>query len=103
MSRKKHTHQSKAEEHAEEVAGVAAVENEAQKTETETSEAMPNDATRFARVLRTAQEVAKKRLAGTRAEQLIEQLPGRVEKALDQLLDRVGLVRKSTLKAMPAE
>lgn len=65
---------------------------------------------------RTAIDVAKKRLAGTRAEKVVEkvaetvaasrgeleQLPARMEKELDGFLDRtldkVGLVRKSRLE-----
>jgi hypothetical protein len=96
MSKKKHTHQTKAEEHAEAEAEAAApgVVLEGVPVDDEKSAA---PATRLQRLLERARTVAKKRLAGTRAEQLLEQLPGRVEKLLDNALDRVGLVRKSTL------
>ena len=40
---------------------------------------------------------AEKRLEGTRAQKLLNDLPVRAEKELDGLLDRVGLVRKSRI------
>ena len=45
-----------------------------------------------------ARAAAKKRLAGSRIEKLLEKLPGTIEGEVDALLERVGLVRKSRLE-----
>jgi hypothetical protein len=45
--------------------------------------------------LQRLRAAAEKRLAGTRAERVLKELPERAERELDGLLDRVGLVRKS--------
>jgi hypothetical protein len=101
MTRKKHTHLSKSEAHAEAVALTAdAAETAAGQSATEAkpdgdASAEPN---RFRRIAQSAEELAKKRLHGTRAELLLDTVPARLEKALDALLDRVGLVRKSKLE-----
>ncbi len=50
-----------------------------------------------------ARAAAKKRLAGTRVEGLIEKLPGQIEGEVDALLDRVGLVRKARLAIVREE
>ena len=41
------------------------------------------------------------RLEGTRAKKVLDEVPARVEKELDAVLDRIGLVRKSKLQAQP--
>lgn len=50
----------------------------------------------------SARAAAKKRLAGSKVEQLIEKLPNQIEGEVDALLDRVGLVRKARLDATVA-
>ena len=89
MARKKHTQQSKSEEHAEVVVAAEAAEQAR-------AEAAPTG--RLQRLLRTAEDLAKSRLGGTRAELLVDGLPARIEKLVDAALDRVGLVRKSKLE-----
>ncbi|MDP2339540.1 MAG: hypothetical protein Q8O67_01170 [Deltaproteobacteria bacterium] len=46
---------------------------------------------------------AKKRLAGTRLEKLLDKLPGTLSSEVDALLERVGLVRKSRLEIVKEE
>lgn len=110
MSRKKHTHQTKAEAHADEVV-LAATATQTDGTAGENGEAKPTDpfqrATieaqgRLQKLIKTAEELAKTRLSGTRMELLVDGLPARLEKALDAALDRVGLVRKSKLDGSSA-
>jgi hypothetical protein len=103
MSRKKHTHQTKAEAHADEV---VLAENAADGESKETAQDKASDpfqrATieaqgRIQKLIKSAEELAKTRLSGTRMELLMDGLPARLEKAFDAALDRVGLVRKSKL------
>lgn len=49
----------------------------------------------WAELEQNAKAAAKKRLAGSKVEQLIEKLPSQIEDEVDALLDRVGLVRKA--------
>lgn len=112
MTRKKHTHQTKSEEHAEVVATAPeVVETTAPKSEAQ-SEAEPTDPfrraavdaqTRLQKLVKSAQDMARARLAGTRLERLIDGLPARLEKRADDLLDRVGLVRKKKMTMAAAE
>ncbi len=60
--------------------------------------ALKADATaRVRRMMTSAEDIAKERLRGTRA----EQIPARLGKAFDAVLDRCGLVRKSKLASVP--
>ncbi len=62
---------------------------------------------RFRKELSTLEEnarkAAKKRLAGSKVEQLIEKLPRQIEGEVDALLDKVGLVRKARLEIVKEE
>lgn len=98
MSRKKHTHQTKAEAHADEAAVAATVAETSQSSGDAKSapfERADVAKGRLHKLVKTAEELAKTRLSGTRVELLIDGLPERLEKALDAALDRFGLVRKS--------
>lgn len=101
MSRKKkHTHQTKSEARAEaEVIAADVVQN----GETPAAAADNAPTGRVQQLLKTAEEMAKSRLAGTRAELLLDGLPARIEAFVDAALDRVGLVRKSKLEGARAE
>lgn len=100
MSRKKHTHQTKAEAHADEAAVAATVAETSQNSGDANSAPFQRADVakgRLHKLVKTAEELAKTRLSGTRVELLIDGLPERLEKALDAALDRFGLVRKSKL------
>lgn len=88
MSRKKHPHQSKSEAHLEAAAATPSAEAVVDGVEGNG---------RVRRMVQSAEDLAKKRLQGTRIELVLDAVPVRLEKALDGLLDRVGLVRKSKL------
>lgn len=103
MSRKKHTHQSKAEAHAEDAVLAANVTETGDDATTGGKPSEPFQRAsieaqgRIQKLFKSAEELAKTRLTGTRMELLMDGLPARLEKALDAALDRVGLVRKSKL------
>lgn len=97
MSRKKHTHQTKAEAHADEAAVAATVAETTQQNGAGDPSSADVAKGRLHKLVKTAEELAKTRLSGTRVELLIDGLPERLEKALDAALDRFGLVRKSKL------
>ena len=94
MTTKKKPHQTKAEEHAEFVAAAAEAR---EAPDAKTTPQTP--VSRFQRL----QELARKRLQGTRAALLLDKVPARLEKAIDIALDHLGLVRKSKLIPAAAE
>src|SRR5512139_2351746 len=106
MTRKKHTHQTKSEAHAEEVVLAEATPTGGDAGAPEGKPADPfqratvEARSRLQKLLKTAEEIARKRLTGTKVEQLFDR--ARLEKALDAALDRVGLVRKSKLPGAQA-
>ncbi len=99
MSRKKHTHQTKSEAHADEVVLASNATDGAEGAEGAAKDGeKPIEAqTRIQKLLKSAEELAKTRLSGTRVELLMDGLPARLDKAFDAALDRLGLVRKSKL------
>ena len=48
---------------------------------------------------KNAREAARRRLAGSRFESLVEKFPAQLEGEVDALLDRVGLMRKPRVAA----